>query len=184
MNLKQAEKICGLLREARHPRTDPITCQFYTDEEYAELGEPYVYRIEHEQATSDGPEMLKVALDPARLQGDRELFLDDEGRVWTWSSIQIPHEDCECECGQRWFSDSEPLPPERCPHHGGGVREIECFRRAIVSWRLSDDRPTRWRFRVAPGAPIRDVLAEYRAERELKKTADAYLRPLHRGEAT
>lgn len=169
VNLAQAEALVRLLRDARHPRTCPITGQFYTAEEYAELGEPCVGGFEVSVAQDGDPEMLHFNLRPAPLARWTYLHLDDGGRLWTWSTVRIPPEDCDCECPGGGPVGSK-VDRSSCPVHGDSVRELECFRRASVGWRLTTERPIRWQFYVTEGAPIRDVLAEYRAERATANT--------------
>jgi hypothetical protein len=116
------------------------------------------------------PEMMEVRLHVPGFEGERELFADPAGRLFVWSTIGVPAEDCECSCEERGpFGGLD-----RCPRHGGGRREIECFRAVTaIGWEIVDVpsmlRPATvptWRYVVREGDPMRDVLAEYRAERE------------------
>jgi hypothetical protein len=190
MNAAQATRLARLLTEAEHPRTCPITGERYTPEELAELGEPRAQVKGYEHGDHETPEMLEVLLSLPAFQRARTLHLDAAGQVWTWSTVQIPADECPCEC---------PGPPESkvdrsgCPVHGDSIRELDCYRRVTaIGWEPQDaphplrgltrresvrvgdavvgvDVPvspatwTRWAYLVREGEPIRDVLAEYRA---------------------
>lgn len=155
MNLNQAQAVVKLLRDARHPPS--IDGADYTDDEMAEFGEPSISVKHYHAARDGGPETMEVEL----LVDHRlvELYLSLEGSLWTWSTIRIPAEDLDCEC---------PGPPESkvdrssCPVHSDSTRELDCFRDAAVVWRIDGGS---WRLQLLVGEPVRDVLAEYRAER-------------------
>lgn len=182
MNMAQAKAVVRLLQDAAHPRTDPTTAQFYTPDELTELGQPSIHLNGYDGPDEHGPEMLVISLYGTRAD-DRQLYMSATGALHVWSSVRIPPEDCPCECERDVFGVmTAPIPQsvERCPVHGQGVREIDCFRAVMsVGWEIkvpTADRPmscASWNLVVREGEPIRDVLAEYRAERARAKRLEA-----------
>jgi hypothetical protein len=147
VNAAQAGRLHRLLLEASHPRTCPITGAEYTADEMADYGTPSVSIRGYERERIGAPEMMEVRLSTPSDSRDRELFLDPAGVLWVWSTVRIPREDCDCECGQpSAFLDSPPIAPEDCPRHATderrGVRELDCFRRVTrIGWELATVPP-------------------------------------------
>lgn len=196
MNAAQAGRLHRLIAEATHPERCPITGKRYTRQELADFGEASARVVGYEHGDSSVGELMEIRLGLPGLQRDPELFVDGDGELWVWSTVRIPAGDCPCECGTRLFRDSEPLPREQCPRHGDSVRELEVYRRVeMLGWEIVDEpHPLRdfvrreavragdriggvdvpvapptipsWRYVVCEGEPMRDVLAEYRAERQ------------------